>query len=111
MLHALPVPADFYIKRGDMKIIASEYLKDLIYFDLLTYDFTSFCVSGIDFSGTNACLDPQKVYNRDMRNGNYSEITFLNYDMTGVNTENSIFTNDFINCYQENMLKLKRSNQ
>lgn len=111
IVHALPVPADFYIERGDMKIISSEYLKDLIYFDLLTYDFTSFCVSGIDFSGTNACLDPQKVYNRDMRNGNYSEVTFLNYDMTEVNIENSIFTNDFINCYQENMLKLKRTKE
>lgn len=52
-----------------MKIIASEYLKDLIYFDLLTYDFISFCVGGIDFRGTNACLDPQKVYNKDMSNG------------------------------------------
>ena len=32
-------------------------------------------------------------------------------DMTGVNIENSIFTNDFINCYQENMLKLKRTKE
>lgn len=111
MLHALPVPPDFCLEINDMKIISPEYLKDLIYFDLLTYDFTSFYVSGIDFSGTNACLDPQKVYNKDMRNGNYSDVTILNYDMTGVNIENSIFTNDFINCYQENMLKLKRNNQ
>ena len=111
MLHALPVPPDFCLEINDMKIISPEYLKDLIYFDLLAYDFTSFYVNGIDYSGTNACLDPQKVYNKDMRNGNYSEVTFLNYDMTGVNTENSIFTNDFINCYQENMLKLKRNNQ
>lgn len=41
----------------------------------------------------------------------YSEVTFLNYDMTGVNIEKSIFTNDFINCYQENMLKLKRTKE
>ena len=94
-----------------MKILASQYLKYLIYFDLLTYDFTSFYVSGIDFRGTNACLDVQKVYNKDMSNGNYSEVTFLNYDMTGVNIEKSIFTNDFINCYQENMLKLKRTKE
>ena len=94
-----------------MKILASQYLKDLIYFDLLTYDFTSFYVSGIDFRGRNACLDLQKVYNKDMSNGDYSEVTFLNYDMTRVNIEKSIFTNDFINCYQENMLKLKRTKE
>lgn len=94
-----------------MKILASQYLKDLIYFDLLTYDFTFFCVRGIDFRGTNARFDLQKVYNKDMSNGDYSEVTFLNYDMTRVNIEKSIFTNDFINCYQENMLKLKRTKE
>ena len=57
------------------------------------------------FSDTNACLNPQKVYNKDMSNGNYSDVTILNYDMTGVNIENAVFTNDFINAYQEGILK------
>ena len=42
-----------------------------------------------------------------MSNGNYSDVTILNYDMTGVNIENAVFTNDFINAYQEDMVKLK----
>ena len=40
-----------------------------------------------------------------MSNGNYSDVTILNYDMTGVNIENAVFTNDFINAYQEGILK------
>ena len=105
LYHLTPIPKNFFIKRNNVEMINPAYIADLKYYDLLTVDFKDCLVSGIDFSDTNACLNPQEVYNKDMSNGNYSDVTILNYDMTGVNIENAIFNNDFINAYQEGMLK------
>ena len=41
------------------------------------YDFMGYDVSNLDFSGTNAAINPQTVYDKDMSNGNYSDVTFL----------------------------------
>ena len=105
--HSLSFPSDFFINRNDVKMINPIYVADLKYYDLLMVDFEGCLVSGIDFSDTNARINPQEVYNKYMSNGNYSGVIILNYNMTGVNIENAIFTNDFINAYQEDMVKLK----
>ena len=51
-------------------------------------------VSGIDFSGTNAYINPQVVYNNDMSNGNYSGLNFNSTSFNGVN----ICGSSFIDC-------------
>ena len=103
--HMTPIPNDFFVELNGVKRINYSYVADLKYYDLFSVDFTGCMIRDIDFSDTNACLNPQEVYNKDMSNGNYSDVTILNYDMTGVNIENAVFTNDFINAYQEGILK------
>lgn len=105
--HSLSIPTDFFIKRNSVKMINPIYIADLKYYNLLMADFKDCLVSGLDFSNTNAIINPKDIYNKDMSNGNYSDVTIIGYDMTGVNIENAIFTNDFINAYQEDMIKLK----
>ena len=71
------------------------------------YDFTGYDVSNLDFSGTNAAINPQIVYDKDMSNGNYSDVTFLTYDFSNVDISGAVFNNDFIVGYQKKILGRK----
>ena len=64
----------------------------LQYLDLNLISFGNVKVSGIDLSYTNAQIDPQKVYNKDMSNGNYSGLSFISKDFSGVDIRNSNFS-------------------
>lgn len=64
----------------------------LQYLDLSLISFDNVKVSGIDLSYTNAQIDPQKVYNKDMSNGNYSGVSFISKDFSGVDIRNSNFS-------------------
>ena len=105
--HTLETPANFHYEENGVKYISKEYVNYLALFDLLTFDFTGFDVSNLDFTGTNAFINPQTVYNKDMSNGNYSDVTFTSYDFTGVDITNATFNNEFLICYQESELKRK----
>ena len=105
--NTLEIPDNFYYEENDIKYISKEYINYLALFNLLTFDFTGFAVSNLDFTKTNAFINPQTVYNKDMSNGNYSDVTFTSYDFSGVNITNATFNNDFIICYQESELKRK----
>lgn len=61
------------------------------FLDLHYLDFENVKVSGIDFSGTNATINPQKVYNKDMSNGIYDGLIFTSKDFSNVNISNSSF--------------------
>lgn len=107
--HILPLPADFFLLTSDFKYINPHYLKDLRDYDLMMADFTDCMLRNINLSGTNAIIDPQKVYEKDLSNSNLSEVTLINYDFQGVRIENTIFTDDFAKVYQEDAIKLKRT--
>ena len=106
-----PEYADRFIKKieeNGIKYISKKYVNYLKLFDLLTFDFSGFDVSNLDFTGTNASINPQTVYNKDMSNGNYSDVTFITYDFSEVDITNATFNNDFVTCYQESKLKRKK---
>ena len=75
----------------DHKEIKSEYINELVYLDLSNINFDEVKVSGLDLSNTNISLNPQTVYNKDMSNGCYDGVKFINNNFTGVNTDNSSF--------------------
>lgn len=86
----------------DHKEIRKEFLvcNMLRHYDLAYISFDHVKVSGIDLSYTNAEINPQTVYNKDMSEGNYSGLNFTLKDFTGVFLENSIFDDcifDFAN--------------
>ena len=107
--HTLEIPNNFYYEENGIKYISKEYVNYLKFFDLLNFDFTGFDVSNLDFTDTNAFINQQTVYNKDMSNGNYSDVTFASYDFLGVDITNATFNNDFVICYQESQLKRKLS--
>ncbi len=71
--------------------INPEFLNQLRYLDLSYIDFENVKVSGIDFSGSNASLNPQLVYNKDMSHGKYDGLSFISSDFRGVNITGSTF--------------------
>lgn len=105
--HTLEIPSNFYYEENGVKYVSKEYANYLSFFDLLTFDFTGFDVSNLDFTGTNAFINPQTIYNKNMANGNYSDVTFISYDFSGIDMTNATFNNDFIVCYQEKILRKK----
>ncbi|HAB67128.1 MAG TPA: hypothetical protein DCE23_07150 [Firmicutes bacterium] len=64
----------------------------LKYVDLSIISFQDVKVSGIDLSYTNANIDPQKVYKKDMSNGKYCGLDFNLGDFTDVNIDKADFT-------------------
>lgn len=71
------------------------YANYLRYIDLSAMNVKNVKVSGLDFSNTNAHIEPQLVYQKDMSNGNYEGINFELKDFTGVNISNAQFTQEF----------------
>lgn len=106
--HTIETPSNFHYEENGIKYISKKYVNYLKLFDLLTFDFSGFDVSNLDFTGTNASINPQTVYNKDMSNGNYSDVTFITYDFSEVDITNATFNNDFVTCYQESKLKRKK---
>ena len=107
--HTLPLPDDFFLLASDFKYINPRYLKDLIDYDLMMADFTDCMLRNTNLSDTNAVIDPQKVYEKDLSNSNLSGVTLINYDFQGVRIENTIFTDDFAEVYQGDVIKLGRT--
>lgn len=108
ILHSLAVPGDFYVELNGYKVINPKYIKELKDYDLLTYDFSNFSLKGVNFKGTNAAINPQNVYNKDISGADLSDVTLLSYDFRDVNMEETTFTNEFVQMYQESVLKLKK---
>ncbi len=92
---------------GEHKEINSIFLLNngLQFVDLSLIDFTGVKVSGIDFSKTNANIDPQVVYNKDMSNGVYSGLSFNLKNFDGVN----ICGSDFTGCVMDLALNLENA--
>ncbi len=65
--------------------------------DLQYISFKNVKVSGIDFSYSNAVINPQEVYNKDMSNGDYSGLDFNIANFNKVNIKGS----KFIDCIMD----------
>ena len=76
------------------------YINDIKIIDLSYADFTNVKVSGIDFCGTNvtfsnATLNPQTVYNKDLSDCNFEGIFISPFvDFSGVNIKGAKFSVD-----------------
>ena len=82
-----------FIRAGDHLEILPWYLENnlLPVINLSTNTFDNVKVSGIDFTGTNANIDPQTVYNKDMSHGIYDGLNFTMKNFDGVNTDGASF--------------------
>lgn len=82
-----------FIPVGDHLEILPWYLENnlLPVINLSTNTFDNVKVSGIDFTGTNANIDPQTVYNKDMSHGIYDGLNFTMKNFDGVNTDGASF--------------------
>ena len=81
---------------GDHKEVAKVYQSALKYIDLSLVSFKNVYVSGLDFSGTNAIINPQEVYNKDLSccdfSGMFVDPIMMNFN--GVNIRCAKFGSD-----------------
>lgn len=103
-LHKINIPFDnmdiFFTQVDDHYEILPQYLDVLPLFNLSGIDFTNVKVSDIDFSLTNASLDPQKVWNKDLSNGIFDRRNFSPFvSFQGVNGIGADFSgvSEFVN--------------
>ncbi len=91
MYHSINITESLlFEKDGDHYKIASAYLPNLRFLNLLVIDFTNVDIRYVDFRGTNAIIDPQKIYNKDASYAKFDEYNlraFANYK--GVNLTGS----------------------
>ena len=104
--YKLEPPRDFMYVENGIRKISTKYSDYLRFYNLLMIDFADVDVRGLDFSGSSlALINPQTVYNKDMSNGNFCDVTFSTYDFNGVNTSNTVFNDEFVLASQDNILK------
>lgn len=86
------IDADILFRQVDDHLeVNAEFTSQLKYLDLSCIDFTGVKVSGLDFSGSNASINPQLVYNKDMSYGNYDGLCFISSNFDGVNITGASF--------------------
>ncbi len=89
---------------GDHKEMPSIVVMGLPIIDLSIVSFKGVKISGVDFTGTNIKLDPQEVYNKDLRNCDFTGvyldplINFKDSDISGAkfSTDNDPTTIDLM---------------
>ena len=84
----------FFYTIDNHKKIKEEFLEKnrLKYIDLILFKFDNVDIRGIDFRDTNAIINPQKVYNKDISGCNFDGIDLgLLADFNGVNITGTSF--------------------
>ena len=75
--------------------INRNFVENLRFFNLSLIDFTNVKVSGIDFRGSAARINPQTVYNKDLSDCNFEGIFISPFvDFSGVNIKGAKFSVD-----------------
>ncbi len=82
----------FFIDVDDHKEINPMFINYLSIIDMSGFSFKNVKVSGLNFSNSNALIDPQEVYQKDMSNSLFRGMDFNIADFAGVNIKNSDFT-------------------
>ena len=85
-----------FIKVGDHLELNPYFISFLSLIDFTLISFKNVKVSELDFSGSNARIDPQIVYNKDMSRGNYSGLDFNAASFKDVNISGSVFTDSLM---------------
>lgn len=80
----------------------------LKFVDLSTISFKGVKITGIDLSYTNAMINPQEIYMKDMSNGKYCGLNFNLVSFKDVNIANADFT-DAIFDFARDTEKIPRS--
>ncbi|MBQ6282079.1 MAG: hypothetical protein IJK66_00915 [Bacilli bacterium] len=93
---SIPIEKDVFLVPIDDHYEINRSLVDLSllrFLNLSMIDFSNVKVSGLDFRGSGARINPQTVYKKDLSNGIFdaSNIKFFD-DFTGVNIEGADFT-------------------
>lgn len=84
-------------KVADHLEVKNEFKNILSFLDLSLIDFSNVKIADLDFSYSNANINPQTVYQKDMSHGNYSGLNFDFKSFNGVNISDSIFDSYYIN--------------
>ncbi len=82
----------FFIEVDDHKEINPMFINYLSIIDMRGFSFKNVKVSGVNFNNSNALIDPQEVYQKDMSNSLFRGMDFNIADFAGVNIKNSDFT-------------------
>ena len=84
---------ELLVQIDDHYEINRNFVNYLRFLNLSMIDFSNVKVSGLDFRGSGARINPQTVYKKDLSNGIFdaSNIKFFD-DFTGVNIEGADFT-------------------
>lgn len=80
-----------FMKVGDHYEIKPEFANQLSFLDLHYLNFKNVKVSGLNFAGSNASINPQEVYQKDMSNGVYDGLIFTSKDFSNVNLKGASF--------------------
>ena len=105
LYHSIPVgKEELLVRIDDHYEINRNFVEYLRFLNLSMIDFTNVKVSGLDFRGSAARINPQLVYKKDLSNGVFdvSNIKFFD-DFTGVNIEGA----DFSECEVDPKTKIK----
>lgn len=96
-----------FVEKEDHREFNPMFLMEgfLRYVDFSSVSFDQTKVSGINFKGTNASIDPQTVYQKDMSNGIYDGLNFNLKSFDGVNTKNSSFENCIMDFVGQDVLE------
>lgn len=100
-LHKISIRQDDLFKEiDDHYEIDDKYKSVLKFLNLSTIDFTNVRLDNLDFRDTNATINPQLVYRKDISNSSFSRMNFPFFtDFTSVNISGTDFGEclDFIN--------------
>lgn len=88
------------IEVGDHLEINPMFLNVIRFVDLYPISFKNVKVNGIDLSYTNAIINPQEVYKKDMSDGKYCGLNFNSYSFEGVNIANADFKDAVVDFAQ-----------
>jgi len=84
-----------YVRVGDHKEIAPEYMKFIEYIDFSLSDISGLKVSGIDWSKTNIRIDPQIVYKKDLSNAVFGDDNFIFANFEGCDLRGTDLSGEF----------------
>ena len=99
LYHSIPIgKEELLVTIDDHYEINRNFIEYLRFLNLSMIDFSNVKVSGLDFRGSAARINPQTVYKRDLSNGVFdvSNIKFYD-DFTGVNLEGADFSECEVN--------------
>lgn len=92
----IAVPELIFVKIEDHYIINPYIAAFIKYIDFTSILFDNVDISGVDFSETNAHINPQTVYKKNLSNCKFADVDFNGADFLGVNICGADFTGSIL---------------